>query len=351
MHTASFRTVRGYTIVAALLDEVAFWAGEESSSPDTEIINAIRPAMATVPHAMLLCASSPYARRGVLFEAFQRHYGHAGPTLVWRAPTRVMNPSVPQRLVDEAMEADPSAAAAEYLAEFRSDIESFISREAVEACVNQSALEYPPLHRRRYVAFVDPSGGSNDAITFAIAHREEDVAVLDVLRERRPPFSPESVVAEFAELLRSYRITRVQGDRYAGEWPREQFRNRGIIYDPSASPKSDLFRDLLPLVNSGCVRLLNNRRLVAQLVGLERRTARSGRDSIDHAPGGHDDLANAVAGSLLLALAKKPRMRIGTIDFASTGRVTWHGEREPLRIRTINVTEQEALRQKAEGSW
>jgi hypothetical protein len=29
---------------------------------------------------------------------------------------------------------------------------------------------------------------------------------------------------------------------------------------------------------------------------LERRTARGGRDSIDHPPGAHDDLANAVAG-------------------------------------------------------
>jgi hypothetical protein len=39
-------------------------------------------------------------------------------------------------------------------------------------------------------------------------------------------------------------------------------------------------------------------RLHAQLVGLERRTARGGRDSIDHAPGAHDDLANAAAGAL-----------------------------------------------------
>jgi predicted PurR-regulated permease PerM len=35
----------------------------------------------------------------------------------------------------------------------------------------------------------------------------------------------------------------------------------------------------------------------AQLVGLERRVTRGGRDSIDHAPNSHDDLANAVAGA------------------------------------------------------
>jgi len=49
VHTASFRTVRGYTIVAALLDELAFWQGEDGANPDTEIINAIKPAMATIP--------------------------------------------------------------------------------------------------------------------------------------------------------------------------------------------------------------------------------------------------------------------------------------------------------------
>jgi hypothetical protein len=49
--------------------------------------------------------------------------------------------------------------------------------------------------------------------------------------------------------------------------------------------------------------LLDDARLLTQLVGLERRTARGGRDSIDHTPGAHDDLANAVAG--LAAVAKR----------------------------------------------
>jgi hypothetical protein len=75
VHTASFRTTRGYTVVAALLDEIAYWPSEDSTSPDFEIINAIRPAMATVPGAMMLCASSPHARRGVLWEAYHRHFG------------------------------------------------------------------------------------------------------------------------------------------------------------------------------------------------------------------------------------------------------------------------------------
>jgi hypothetical protein len=50
------------------------------------------------------------------------------------------------------------------------------------------------------------------------------------------------------------------------------------------------------------VDLLEDARLLAQIVGLERRTARGGRDSVDHAPGAHDDVANAVAG-VVAALA------------------------------------------------
>src|SRR5215831_5787049 len=129
-----------------------------------------------------------------------------------------------------------------------------------------------------------------------VGHREGDVVTVDALRERKPPFSPEDVVSEFAELLKSYRVTSISGDRYAGEWPRERFRDHGIRYEPAQKPKSDLYRDLLPAINSRKLDLLDDARLLMQLVNLERRTARGGRDSIDHAPGAHDDLANAVAG-------------------------------------------------------
>jgi hypothetical protein len=124
---------------------------------------------------------------------------------------------------------------------------------------------------------------------------------LDLLRETKPPFSPEQVVTDYAALLRSYRIDEVTGDRYAGEWVREQFTKHGLTYTPSDRTKSELYRDLLPMLNSGTVDLLDHPRLLAQLSALERRTARGGRDAIDHAPGQHDDVANAAAGALVLA--------------------------------------------------
>jgi hypothetical protein len=96
-----------------------------------------------------------------------------------------------------------------------------------------------------------------------------------------------------------YRISQVSGDHYAGEWPREQFRKIGISYEPSAAPKSQIYQEWLPMLNSGQVELLDLPRLITQACGLERRTSRAGRDSIDHAPGAHDDVVNAAAGALV----------------------------------------------------
>jgi hypothetical protein len=171
----------------------------------------------------------------------------------------------------------------------------------VAVCIDGNVRERPPRLDCSYVAFIDPSGGSADSMTLAIAHREADNAILDAVREIKPPFSPEAVVAEFAALLRVYRVSEAIGDRYAGEWCQEAFRRAGIFYNPSARPKSELYGDLLPLINSRRCVLLEHDRLVNQLVGLERRVGRSGKDTIDHAPAMHDDVANAVAGVLVNA--------------------------------------------------
>ena len=136
-------------------------------------------------------------------------------------------------------------------------------------------------------------------MTLAIAHKEGTTEILDVIRERKPPFSPEAVTEEYAKLIRSYRCTTVYGDRYGGEWPREQFRKHGVNYEPSTKSKSEIYADLLPLINSGAVDLLDHDKLVMQLTALERRTSRGGRDSIDHPRGAHDDIANAVAGAVV----------------------------------------------------
>lgn len=308
--TASARTSRGFTFVAALCDEIAFWPTDDAAEPDFAVLDAIRPGMATIPGAMLLCASSPYARKGALYAAWRRYFGKDDArVLVWQATTRDMNPVVPEEVIQEAYERDAASASAEYGAQFRTDVEALLTREAVEACVEHGIWERSPVPGIRYLAFVDPSGGSSDSMTLGIAHFEKVTghAVLDLVREVKPPFSPEAVVDEFCNTMKGYRIGQVTGDRYAGEWAREPFRKHGIDYRISDQTRSELYLSLVPAINSGSIRLLEHQRLEAQLIALERRTSRAGRDTIDHPRGSHDDVANAAAGALCLA-GVKPRL-------------------------------------------
>jgi hypothetical protein len=241
-----------------------------------------------------------------LWRTFKRHFGRDDSrVLVWRGTTAEMNPTMDLAVIAEAREDDPAAAAAEYDAQFRDDIAAFVPREVVDACIVSGRFELPPAPGTSYVARVDPSGGSSDSFTLSISHRDtgdfRQNVVIDAIREWRPPFSPESIVHECTKVLKPYGINRVTGDRYAGEWPREQFRKHGVEYLVGDKSASELYVEFLPMLNSGKVELLDNSRLIAQLCGLERRTARAGRDSIDHAPGSHDDVSNAVAGAAILA--------------------------------------------------
>jgi hypothetical protein len=297
--TASFRSTRGRTYAGIFCDEVAVWRSDESRNPDYEIIRALKPGLATIPGALFLLASSPYGRKGELFDSFRRHYGHDdAPVLVWLAPTLTMNPALNPRVVEEAYERDPESARAEFGAEFRSDLAAFVSQEAVDAVTMWGRHELPPQAGIDYVAFCDPSGGLADSMTLAIAHLEGDVCVLDLIAVAVPPFNPGEVVAEFAAILRRYGISRVIGDSYAGNWPTERFKEVGIDYIKSERIVSVIYKDFLPLITSRGCELLEHPRLLHELVNLERQVAPGGRDQIKHPPNAHDDVVNSAAGAL-----------------------------------------------------
>jgi hypothetical protein len=310
IQTATIGAPRGRTYVAVLCDEIGYWpATENAAHPDLEIINAVRPGLTTIPHSLLLLASSPYAKRGVLYTNYARYFGKDdAPVLVWRGSTAEMNSNlVDDPLIAEMYAEDPDRAAAEFGASFRSDLEQFISREVVEGCIDRGVHERPHSPSHRYVGGLDPSGGSSDSMTACIAHAEPGrLIVIDAIREHRPPFSPEAATNELAAFFKSYNVHRVVSDKYAGLWPAEAFSKVGITVEQSARPKSELYQDMLGPLNSGRIRLIDNPRLVAQLCSLERRVGRSGKDSIAEPQGQHDDLCNSVA-IVAVGLATGPR--------------------------------------------
>jgi hypothetical protein len=241
VRSSSFRRLRGPTYIGVVADEVAYlYSDEFSSNADTEIIEACRPGLSTTGGPLILC-SSPYAKRGVLYSAFKQNYGPDGDPLllVAKGSTRELNPSLPQRVVDRAYARDEASARAEYGAEFRSDVQSFVDPAVIEAATIRGRHELPPASGIRYAAFGDPSGGSSDSMTVAVGHLDrERIVIVDAVREVKAPFVPAQVVAEFSDLLKRYHCHGIVGDKYGGEWPTQAFNEHGIKYELAPKPKA-----------------------------------------------------------------------------------------------------------------
>jgi len=308
--TASHKSLRGAALCSCILDEAAFYSvSTENPEADKEILTAVRPGTATFyPQSKVFVISSPYAQTGVLWDAYKNYWANddlqdQDRVFVWNAESKTMNPSLPEDLIRRELEKDYDKAAAEYLGRFRSTVGSPFTTETLNEVIVEGCYENRPRKDIQYVGFVDMSGGSTDASTLAIAHMDEkdETPVLDLIREIIPPFSPDEVVAEFTRELHRYGVYSVQGDKYGAAWVTERFERHGIEYIHSDYNRSELYLNLLPLVNSGNVKLLDHGKMFSQLVGLERKPTNSHKDKIDHPRGGHDDVANAVAGVIVMA--------------------------------------------------
>jgi hypothetical protein len=151
-------------------------------------------------------------------------------------------------------------------------------------------------------------------------------------------FDPTAAVTKFAALLRQYRITRVVGDRYAGEWPKRAFEAEGVAYVMTDYTKSDLYAAVEPVLNAGRVVLLDLPKLLAQWIGLVRKGAK-----IDHASGEHDDWSNAAAGAIVHTLANGAPMTEAEFDAAVI--------LGPPREATAQLARDRAAEQHARDFW
>jgi hypothetical protein len=306
VHSNSFRTVRGRTLVAAVLDEVSFWRDETSATPDIETYRAILPSLATT-NGMLIGISTPYRKLGLLHQKYRDHFAQDGDDiLVVQGPSRVFNPTLADEVIAVQRAADPAAALAEWDAEFRADISAFLDDALIDAAVEHGRpLELPRVSGVHYRAFTDSAGGVGaDSYTLAIGHKVGEHVVIDTLRGTHGAFDPQSVTHEYAELCREYGVRSVVGDSYGAGWVSGAWQQCGLTYKRSELPKSQVYLEAIPLFARGLVRLPDHARLLRELRLLERHTHRSGKDTVDHPRGGHDDHANAVCGALWLLSAR-----------------------------------------------
>jgi hypothetical protein len=303
VHPASFRTVRGRTILACVFDEVAFWRDENSAEPDLEIYRAVLPSLAS-SGGMLVGISSPYRKVGLLHTKYRDHFGVDDPSvMIVQGESRQFNSTLDAGTIDAARADDPESAQAEWDGQFRGDLSSYLTDELIEAAIDHSRpLELPPRSGITYSAFCDPSGGRHDSFTICVGHREGERFIADVVRGKRPPFDPAQVVTEFAQLVRAdYRCRSIHGDNYSAEWAASAFTNAGVKFQRSDKSKSELYLEAIPSFTRGLINIPAHPQLVRELRLLERRTSRIGRDLVDHGKSGSDDYPNSLVGALRLS--------------------------------------------------
>ena len=227
---------------------------------------------------------------GTIEEANPSLNGPLGPTLEGILDAQRSLPSWIFRRLCQNLPGQPDGAA--------------FDAEKVEEAVIAGRTILPPQPGITYRGFTDQGGGGADDATLAIAHAHEGRAVLDVVMDQgariNGTFSPDDTVKKFAEVLKQYRCTSVQGDRYAAQWPVLAFEKQGITYRPADLNRSQLYAAFEPLLNSGQVELLDHSKLFEQLIGLMRKG-----EKIDHQSGEHDDWANAAAGACVNAVGTR----------------------------------------------
>ncbi len=308
VRTGSYRTIRGRSLLAAIIDEVSFLRDDTTATPDRELYRAILPALMTTK-GMLIGISSPYRRAGLLFEKHRDHFGvDDDDVLVVGGPSRLFNSTLDAKTIARAVASDPEAARAEWEGQFRSDIAAFLDDEIIDRAVDSDRpLELPPQPGIRYCGFLDASGGRHDAYTLCIAHKVRDEIIVDLVRGTKAPLNPKIVTAEYAALLKQYHVREVVSDAYAGEWVSAELRANHIEHRRSEQNKSELYLESLPWFMRGALRIPSHKATVRELRLLERRTSRAGRDLVDAPRGTSEDHANALCGCIaLLASAKAP---------------------------------------------
>jgi hypothetical protein len=321
--TNDARLVRGRSAVAVLGSECCYWRTDElASSSDEEVVAAAEPSMAMAPDGgLLLLGSSVYRRRGFMFRKWKELHGNdEADDICWLAPSAVMNPALPGKVVERALADDLARARGEYLSEWRDDLANYVPRELIEAAIDRHVVVRPPDPRHRYTSFVDVSSGLGDSFAAAIVHREGDLVVLDCLVEVPAPFDTAMATCQVAMTLRSYGLHDVMGDDYAKGWVIREFQRHGIQFKPrpTGMDRSALYLEVLPAFSAGRVHLLDSPKLVSQFCALERRVMPGGRDRVDHPnrAGHHDDLANATAGAIWRATARPQPLHISEAAMA-----------------------------------
>lgn len=308
--------LRGASIFTAVLDEVAFFKGDETGAvdADAEVQAAVRRGMISFPNARIVKISTPYTKSGLLWQDYQSLWGKPHSHAVcFKATSQQMNPTLTEDRLERERVLDAARYRREYLAEFEEGTQAWLPAAYVDGALEPGVYERPPIPGTRYYGAADPSGGASDAFVIAICHvegeAEKRVVVQDVLRawqgSRSNTIDLEGVVKEAAGIFRSFGIREITQDAFSGHWTAQAWQRHGLRVVAPEGDRTASYLACEPLFATGALRLLANETLEHELRRLERKVFAGGRVVITH-PGGntqryHDDHADATCKAAAVA--------------------------------------------------
>jgi hypothetical protein len=327
--TADALNVSGPTVVCAILDEAAKLPGEEAASPDGEIINSLRPALAPVvgaPPRRFIMITSAYLQSGVAYTTDRECYGKQGPMLVVRGATEQFNPNIDKAWLKRERE---RIGATVYLREYGTPETGPVWQAAITdgwfGDVVDRSIDTGVTFRRRvpgfnYVLAIDQAFKA-DRFAACVAHGLirpglPPLLVMDYIRAWRAEGAAMSVdqrVKDIARLCRFYGTNVVFCDQFGFEPLRSIFHRAGLtlIERPwTATSKAPKFRQIRDAMTDGRVKLLDNPELASEFHSIQGELLRSGGERIE-AKRGHDDRVSAAVLALTEA-ALRPSSGVPT---------------------------------------
>jgi hypothetical protein len=326
-HPCSQVSVRGYTLIAVVCDELAFFRQEDSyANPEQEIIDALRPGMATAKYSKLIKISTPFRKSGILWNDAQRRSELDFP--VWQVPTSVMNPAVSSTVLEREKRRDPRKYQREYEAQFTETVCSWISPEVLERVIVRGRRDLGKMSDNYYVAAIDPGFRQSD-FAIAVAHKFVNTIVIDRVSwwrgNKTAPLAFGRVCQEIKTILDEYEINLVKTDQFYSEAIREKLQELGIfcnIVHFGSDTRGKIFTNLRHLIEQGNIELPDDSELLSQLRSLEEIKTERGSIDIRPTSGMKDDLAVVVALAAYDAMASQMTVlepQLGIVEFSSTG--------------------------------
>jgi hypothetical protein len=333
--------VRGWSAIAVICDEVAFWDHKVTSvNCDEEVLAAVRPTMATYPTGKLIKISSPNRKSGIMWDEYQRR-GEL-PFYFWQLSSAELNPRLSKEYLEAERLRDPTIFRREYLAEFVDSAVSWIEPELLLPCIIRGRKEVPRAENVTYAAAIDP-GFKGSEFALAITHlTSEGVIVVDRLESwtgsKDAPLGFERVCREIAGILAIYKINALVGDQLSAPIIEQEFLKYGTVYRERTFNRQTrvmIFSNLKYLLIQRRIELVDDSKLVSQLLSLEYVLGNDGNADIRASSGVKDDVAIAVGLSVLILSEsafspEPPPMSFCRVDRSWEDRLydagrAWHG--------------------------